>query len=357
MKLQEGVFLVAIFFFAYTQQLVKGQHQPRKDCQTKCGNITIDYPFGISSGCYYPGDDSFSLTCDEKQNLYIGNKNEVKTFNHSSQLSFIFNRSSLCNDEQRNSTNETLIGYRLRGSFSLSANNKFYLVGCNALALLSTFGKKNYSTGCLSLCNALPEENGECNGVGCCKTDVSVRSDTNIFQYGSDRFVNQFNASEGQFKTSVYQFNPCTYAFLVEYGQFNYSSSKDLKNLRNLTSFPVSLDWSIGNKTCKQAGNTSICRENSECIDSTRGKGYICKCLEDFDGNPYLPNGCQDINECTTNSSIHKLIVPIPKPVDSRMVEASIASAHLILSFNQLAQIIYDVIRNHHRLLVPPDCR
>ncbi|XP_020869471.1 wall-associated receptor kinase 3 isoform X2 [Arabidopsis lyrata subsp. lyrata] len=293
MKLQEGVSLVAIFFsLAYTQ-LVKGQHQPRDDCQTKCGNIKIEYPFGIASGCYYPGDDSFNLTCDEKEKLFIGINVEVVNFNDSAQLSVLFYRFSECIDEQSNETNGTALEYQLGGSFSFSSKNKFTLVGCNALALLNTFGKQNYSTGCLSLCDSQPEANEIRNGVGFCQTDVF---DGYKVQFGSARLANQINHS--LVYTSVYQFNPCTYAFLVEDGKFDFSATEDLRDLRNVTDFPVALDWSIGNQTCEQAGSTSICGGNSTCFDSTTRPGYVCKCKGGYHGNPYHPDGCQDIDEC-----------------------------------------------------------
>ncbi|KAG7647077.1 putative wall-associated receptor kinase 3 RLK-Pelle-WAK family [Arabidopsis thaliana] len=302
MKFQEGVFLVVIFFLAYTQ-LVKGQHQPREDCKLKCGNVTIEYPFGISTGCYYPGDDNFNLTCDVEEKLLLFGIIQVTNISHSGHVSVLFERFSECIYEQKNETNGTGLGYQLGNSFSLSSNNKFTLVGCNALSLLSTFGKQNYSTGCLSLCNSQPEANGRCNGVGCCTTeDFSVPFDSDTFQFGSVRLTNQVNNSLDLFNTSVYQFNPCTYAFLVEDGKFNFDSSKDLKNLRNVTRFPVALDWSIGNQTCEQAGSTRICGKNSSCYNSTTRNGYICKCNEGYDGNPYRSEGCKDINECISDT-------------------------------------------------------
>ncbi|CDY29468.1 BnaA06g15020D [Brassica napus] len=70
-----------------------------------------------------------------------------------------------------------------------------------------------------------------------------------------------------------------------------------------LTTFPVLLDWSVGNQSCQKVGNTNICGENSVCANSTnRRTGYICKCKDGYEGNPYLSNehGCQDFNECAT---------------------------------------------------------
>ncbi|CAL9215759.1 unnamed protein product [Arabidopsis halleri] len=283
-----SLFLVAIFFYLAYTQLVKGQPQPRHDCQSRCGNVTIDYPFGISTGCYYPGDDSFNINCEEDKPNVLRNI-EVRNFNHSGQLRVMLNRSTVCYDEERNI--EFNFHRLMLDNLSLSPNNKFTIVGCNAWALLSTFGIQNYSTGCLSLCDSPPPPNSKCNGVGCCRTDVSIPLDSNRVVTQPSRFENM---------SSVEHFNPCSYAFLVEDGMFNFSGLEDLKNLRNVKQFPVVLDWSIGNQTCEQVIGRNICGGNSTCFDSTRGKGYNCKCLQGFDGNPYLSEGCQDINECST---------------------------------------------------------
>ncbi|CAN6896483.1 unnamed protein product [Brassica oleracea] len=296
MKVQRLI-LVAVFFYLACTELVNGQ--PRKDCQTRCGNVTIEYPFGTSQGCYYADDPSFNLTCNDKEKLFFRNNIEVINISHSGELRVMTNTSYACYDSQGNSNGSRYYTYRL-GSLSLSHKNKFNVVGCNAVALLSTFGPQNYSTGCLSACNFPPVANGDCNGAGCCRTDVSDPYDSYSFQTRSSRLQNM---------TSVYDFNPCTYAFLAENGTFHFDALEDLKNLRNVNEFPLVLDWSIGNQTCEQVGNRSICGMfNSTCFNSTRGTGYNCKCLEGFEGNPYLSNehGCQDINECTTNSTIHK---------------------------------------------------
>ena len=57
--------------------------------------------------------------------------------------------------------------------------------------------------------------------------------------------------------------------------------------------------WVVANLTCQQATQrraTYVCvSQNSQCQNVTREKtlyGYLCKCNDGFQGNPYLLNNC-----------------------------------------------------------------
>lgn len=104
------------------------------------------------------------------------------------------------------------------------------------------------------------------------------------------------------------KFFPCSYAFIAEKGQNQFSFRFD--GLENLTTFlnqnpivtstPAVLDWRI-----KAAGNCSLatknsssfaCKENSMCVDYDAAVGgYLCYCSNGYVGNPYLTGtaGCQ----------------------------------------------------------------
>ncbi|CAM0885595.1 unnamed protein product [Alopecurus aequalis] len=67
----------------------------------------------------------------------------------------------------------------------------------------------------------------------------------------------------------------------------------------------ASQQWAVANLTCQEARQNktgyACASRNSTClgVNSVRGYvGYRCKCLSGFDGNPYIADGCQDIDEC-----------------------------------------------------------
>ncbi|XP_031252306.1 uncharacterized protein LOC116110236 [Pistacia vera] len=55
-------------------------------------------------------------------------------------------------------------------------------------------------------------------------------------------------------------------------------------DLENVEKLPMVLDWAIGNESC-EAAKMVICQGKSGCIDSKSRTGYLCECLDCYEGN------------------------------------------------------------------------
>ncbi|XP_059454880.1 wall-associated receptor kinase 2-like [Corylus avellana] len=255
-------------------------------CASKCGNVEIPFPFGLSGGCYL--DEDFNISCPSGKPL-IGNVpvSSISIENHEMHVMKLVARDCYKRDGQRVRWNGTTL--KLSHYTISNTKNKFTVIGCDTYAYLS--GVKNganYSIGCSSQCSSLNiVDNGSCSGIGCCEVG---------FPDGLKGI--SVNVRSFQNHTKVWNFNPCGYAFVVEKGEFNFSADY-LKNLSNKR-VPMVLDWTVGNQTCDNARKKPkfACKENSECLDLQTSQGYRCKCKQGYHGNPYLDGGCQDIDEC-----------------------------------------------------------
>ncbi|XP_078151036.1 wall-associated receptor kinase 3-like [Carex rostrata] len=184
--------------------------------------------------------------------------------------------------------------------------NIFTVLGCHAFGYLLLDYSANYSVGCLSSCDSLDTLNkyGSCNGIGCCQTAISKET---------NRFVISFDY--GYTNSEVYSFSPCGYAMVVEKAEFQFNTSyitTDELNSYTATR-PVVIDWAIENSqntTCdialKTKSSYACISSNSICKNRVNGHGYLCNCSDGYEGNPYLHEGCQDIDECEYQNACPK---------------------------------------------------
>ncbi|WKA09349.1 hypothetical protein VitviT2T_027006 [Vitis vinifera] len=301
MNSQGPLLLLAVIWMVLAAMAAPAAGQAKPGCPDSCGDVSIPYPFGTREDCYL--NEEFLITCDNstslpKAFLTEGNIN-VTNISLDGELHLLSLIAHNCYN--RNGTlQDNLEPYFRLSIFSISGTlNKFVAVGCDTYALLSGYqGEDLYRTGCMSICSSKKQvQDGSCSGAGCCQISFpeGLKNTTLILS-------SYFNHTE------VHDFNPCSYAFIVEEAAFNFSS-KNLSNLQDIEKLPMVVDWSIGNETCQVAktNQTSYaCKENSTCYESNSRPGYLCKCFDGYHGNPYL-DGCQDIDECK-NSSLNKCV-------------------------------------------------
>lgn len=169
--------------------------------------------------------------------------------------------------------------------YTFHSRNMFTVLGCDTMARVRD-RSGNIISGCVAFCvnytNKLYDQH-DCYGVKCCQAAFpkgiqeatvdlySIRNLTKSTEWGTQ------TASE------------CNQAFLIDGDDSPFEGQSSIMR-------PIVLDWSIGNKTCKDA-HPPICGPNADCYEPSGRLGYRCKCKAGFDGNAYLPDpdpvGCQ----------------------------------------------------------------
>ncbi|GMN58793.1 hypothetical protein TIFTF001_027896 [Ficus carica] len=263
----------------------------RPGCPDRCGNVSIPFPFGTKPDCYL--DDDYLINCTTTNSnpaptAFLRHGNIMVT-NISLKGEVEIQKLIAKDCYDRNGTQGPLDSFEPRitlSTFTVSTRNKFTAIGCDTYAILKGFeGEKRYRTGCMSLCDKEEDVNyGTCNGAGCCQITSFPSGLRNV----TLRLSSYYNHSY------VHEFNPCSYAFIVEDGKFNFSKTS-FQEMNKTETLPMILDWSIGNESCSEAPkrHNYTCYENSMCVNSTTRSGYLCQCLPGYQGNPYLPNGCK----------------------------------------------------------------
>ncbi|KAJ4785209.1 Wall-associated receptor kinase 2 [Rhynchospora pubera] len=228
--------------------------QPKIGCQTQCGDVKVDYPFGIGKRC--GRSEHFQLLCKRNDRgrfkpFIRGNKLddlEVSSISVTEGLARIKNPvSSLCyNRTNGYVTFEFAEADLTQTPFWVSnTRNMFIVIGSNVFAYISLNGTKSgYTAGCVA--QKLSKESmvkSSCSGIGCCEATIPIRSKL------------YFMLIDGSF-SNVSSFNTCGHAVLTEVDRFRFSTSylttpgsfeKDIVNLS------VVLDWTIGNEKCELA--------------------------------------------------------------------------------------------------------
>ncbi|XP_022858490.1 wall-associated receptor kinase 2-like isoform X1 [Olea europaea var. sylvestris] len=290
--------LILLILVSRSVSTQANSQRAKQNCMDRCGNVRIPFPFGTREGCYF--NESFLVTCINTNSafpkLFWRNFTfQITSISLKGQLRVLQSISKYC--YSRTGTQPEPKSINLPFGFTVNDTaNKFIVVGCDSYALVSGSRreKQDYITGCISLCKKEDLAELSCSGLGFCKISIPTQAWSVEVKTGS--FENF---------TEMSDFNNCSYGFLAEESAFTFNASS-LSTLRNVEKLPMVVDWAVGEETCKEAGNnisSYACKsENSNCYKPNNGYGYRCYCQEGYDGNPYLKNGCKDIDECNNQT-------------------------------------------------------
>jgi hypothetical protein len=282
--------------------------QPPATCQQKCGSVEMRFPFGIGDGCFLPG---FEIECTTGGTpILAGNINKLAVMNLTVMprpeaevmLPIAYNCYNTTSGANLNWFNGSIginPAYRISNT-----SNELVVLGCNTFAYTNS-GPSNtnfysFYTGCVAYCDREGRaQDGACAGIGCCRVEIPPGLTDNTMTF----FASELGSSAYGYDHTNMTYSPCDYAFIVKKNTYDFRVS-DLKmdNPRSTTK-PLVLDWAIrnsedGNKTCAEVKNKpgyACVSDNSECLDSYNGEGYICNCTKGLWGNPYLTGkgGCE----------------------------------------------------------------
>ncbi|KAI3903550.1 hypothetical protein MKW98_032204, partial [Papaver atlanticum] len=310
--------------------------QTKPGCESKCGNVSIPYPFGILPSSSSSGRDcsidgalrsyGFSINCNtsydppkaflasgrrkyEQFYVLIGEtiQYELEILSISeSEIRLKTWQTTTCYDKSGGllTSSRQFVYVNFRGSpFTFSeTKNRVFAVGCDTFAqAYMSDNVKNYTYTCQSGCDGrinVLDQGGSCTGSGCCQM---------TFPKGQTKFTGVEMSPNNH--TAVWSFNPCSSIFMAEQDHYKFNPATDLLNPPQNMSLvyregnqdvpiPVVLNWALGNQTCEEAQKdlaTFACHQdyNSNCIDSDNGLGYRCSCNKGYEGNPYFTPGCQ----------------------------------------------------------------
>ncbi|RCV16008.1 hypothetical protein SETIT_3G102700v2 [Setaria italica] len=279
-------------------------------CISKCGEVSVPYPFGVGAGCYRKG---FELTCNETYNppkLFLDlDGTGAEVLNISLHHGKLYVDNGIVRLSGRDSYNMTW-GIPLDGSiFSVSPFwNNFVIMGCGFEFRVSQPDVDNMIVRCTSSCllgRPAVATDGVCSGVGCCQASMPGAGNMYSIKLASYTAVEDITMPGQPFNATLVMvanewWETDNHSMLL---QKAVSESDGLATSAGPVQTKAVVKWNFSNSSCADAQSSDdfgCLSYNSYCHDHWTGEssGHICRCSNGYEGNPYIPNGCQDIDEC-----------------------------------------------------------
>ncbi|KAJ9541305.1 hypothetical protein OSB04_027811 [Centaurea solstitialis] len=262
-------------------------------CEDKCGNVTIPYPFGIGASCSI--NEWYVVDCNSST-PYLSALNHLEVLSISLVNGTVtVNAPTIYNCQ--NHVRNTSVDLGSSSPFFISkSQNIFVLKGYCGNALIMD-GRGNVLAGCSTSCSnysstSVVSESKSCFGISCCQTTIpnplqayslnltGLERESGVEACGSSAFLvdkNSYDEGEGSFSSQFIgvdkPFAPILLIWILRFSEFD-------------NQLPC----------CDTGGHLS-----SFAVDLGNGTSVFsraCSMLYTYEGNPYLPSGCNENDVC-----------------------------------------------------------